>query len=460
MATPVAEQQGPPSTAPRLADVFRAREACFKGLVQQKNKEAETLRRQLIESNMEVERLKIQVLAHERALAEARSARRDETEAMVELDDDHGLEAPSPTPSDRDDRCDGIADEALRYDPHEVQMEREDEQAAPAHDALTTPRHDDISDEEAYEQGFAPMESGDDASSDNGDFEFGAPELLPLQEQGLFASSASINSSSVIIPVRRVLYRHELRNAQVSPPHRPPTQPTARTPQREAPPAEGQPRAQRPRTELIGIPQPEFALLSAEQRRAARAFSHLTRDPTISTNVAATLLAPIRRRSQGPVVHALPLPPLRRKKVPGAPTRRVLSEDDTNQRRLLRLQFYRNKEMVDAFEAYKRQELMTARRISPQHLGATREKFADDFPAVTDFMWQFMASQTWPQHTALQLECSICTEVYSAGETVATLPCAHLFHDDCIKPWFAEHDKCPQCKTLIVPTRGTLGKRP
>ncbi|KDO30341.1 hypothetical protein SPRG_05052 [Saprolegnia parasitica CBS 223.65] len=440
MATPVAAQQGPPPTAPSFVDVFHAREANLKGLVQHKNTEAEALRRQLIESNKEVERWKIQALAQERAIAEARSARRDADAVMGELHDDNGFDAHSPGPHDLDDRFDDVADEAHRYDHFEAEMEREDEQAAPAPDAFTSTRHDDNQDGQAHE---APMESGDDVSGVNSGFEFGAPEPRQLQVEGPRVALASNNNPGDIIPVRRVLYRHEMRNTQASPPRFPLSQPTARAPQREAPPAKGQPRAQRPRTDLIGIPDPDFARLSEEQRRAARAFSHFTRDPTsgvtlLSTNVAATLLAPIRLRSQGPVVHALPLPPLRRTK-----------------RRLNRLQFYRNKEMVDAFEAYKREELMTARRTSPQHYAAMREKFAEHFPAVTDFMWQFFATQTWPEHTALQLGYDLRRET-----CVVTLPCAHLFHNDCAKPWFARKDKCPQCKTLIVPTCDTLGKRP
>jgi hypothetical protein len=47
--------------------------------------------------------------------------------------------------------------------------------------------------------------------------------------------------------------------------------------------------------------------------------------------------------------------------------------------------------------------------------------------------------------------CSICYYNLKEGEQVNKLPCAHLFHVDCIKEWLLKEKRCPLCKQEIYP---------
>ncbi|XP_067330661.1 E3 ubiquitin-protein ligase RNF126-like isoform X2 [Channa argus] len=53
------------------------------------------------------------------------------------------------------------------------------------------------------------------------------------------------------------------------------------------------------------------------------------------------------------------------------------------------------------------------------------------------------------EHVGAGLECPVCKEDYSVGESVRQLPCNHLFHNDCIVPWLEQHDTCPVCRKSL-----------
>lgn len=42
--------------------------------------------------------------------------------------------------------------------------------------------------------------------------------------------------------------------------------------------------------------------------------------------------------------------------------------------------------------------------------------------------------------------CAICCNDINLGEKAQLIPCGHMFHPDCIKPWFMEHNTCPICR--------------
>jgi hypothetical protein len=42
--------------------------------------------------------------------------------------------------------------------------------------------------------------------------------------------------------------------------------------------------------------------------------------------------------------------------------------------------------------------------------------------------------------------CGVCLDEYSLQDKLIQLPCQHIFHLDCVKPWLSEHNTCPSCR--------------
>ena len=45
--------------------------------------------------------------------------------------------------------------------------------------------------------------------------------------------------------------------------------------------------------------------------------------------------------------------------------------------------------------------------------------------------------------------CSICIECFGKGQIIYKLPCGHIFHTECLVPWFDKKHQCPYCKNDI-----------
>lgn len=50
--------------------------------------------------------------------------------------------------------------------------------------------------------------------------------------------------------------------------------------------------------------------------------------------------------------------------------------------------------------------------------------------------------------------CCICIDEYAQGDKIATLPCGHEFHSDCISPWLQQQCVCPLCKRDLLEGTG------
>ncbi|KAJ4967789.1 hypothetical protein NE237_014490 [Protea cynaroides] len=43
-------------------------------------------------------------------------------------------------------------------------------------------------------------------------------------------------------------------------------------------------------------------------------------------------------------------------------------------------------------------------------------------------------------------KCAVCTEELVLNDEMQELPCKHMFHPPCLKPWLDEHNSCPICR--------------
>lgn len=51
---------------------------------------------------------------------------------------------------------------------------------------------------------------------------------------------------------------------------------------------------------------------------------------------------------------------------------------------------------------------------------------------------------------AIKLQCSVCWEDFQLRENVRQLPCTHIYHEPCIRPWLELHGTCPICRQNLV----------
>ena len=45
-----------------------------------------------------------------------------------------------------------------------------------------------------------------------------------------------------------------------------------------------------------------------------------------------------------------------------------------------------------------------------------------------------------------QFACSCCLELLTTNSDIATTPCGHVFHFECISRWLTDNENCAQCR--------------
>lgn len=45
--------------------------------------------------------------------------------------------------------------------------------------------------------------------------------------------------------------------------------------------------------------------------------------------------------------------------------------------------------------------------------------------------------------------CAVCKDEFSIGDGALRLPCAHLYHEDCVVQWLKNTGTCPICRKVV-----------
>lgn len=54
------------------------------------------------------------------------------------------------------------------------------------------------------------------------------------------------------------------------------------------------------------------------------------------------------------------------------------------------------------------------------------------------------------EHISKKLDCAICQDPFEMEILVATLPCKHMFHKDCLQVWLKRNNSCPLCREELL----------
>ncbi|CAG9818385.1 unnamed protein product [Phaedon cochleariae] len=77
-------------------------------------------------------------------------------------------------------------------------------------------------------------------------------------------------------------------------------------------------------------------------------------------------------------------------------------------------------------------------------------------PLSKDVIDSLPVVEVTPDQVSAKLQCSVCWEDFQLRETVRQLPCTHVYHEPCIRPWLELHGTCPICRQNL----GLGGEQP
>lgn len=54
------------------------------------------------------------------------------------------------------------------------------------------------------------------------------------------------------------------------------------------------------------------------------------------------------------------------------------------------------------------------------------------------------------EYNESNIHCSICLETFIEQEEILQLRCSHMFHENCLLPWFNKDNSCPLCRAPVI----------
>ncbi|CAO3685338.1 unnamed protein product [Umbelopsis ramanniana] len=93
-------------------------------------------------------------------------------------------------------------------------------------------------------------------------------------------------------------------------------------------------------------------------------------------------------------------------------------------------------------------------RSSPQQVASSIQRPApvhssSPFASVSNESDRIVKISMTNTELAIMASCAICKEDYRIGERALKLPCFHVYHHDCIKPWLKSNKTCPICRRHV-----------
>ena len=87
-----------------------------------------------------------------------------------------------------------------------------------------------------------------------------------------------------------------------------------------------------------------------------------------------------------------------------------------------------------------------------QPIGLTAEQIADNSTTMTYAEYE-NGNGNGHENYSNSSVCSICTLEYEPTQEVRSLDqCDHTFHIGCIDRWLSDHNTCPLCRAVVIPT--------
>jgi len=96
--------------------------------------------------------------------------------------------------------------------------------------------------------------------------------------------------------------------------------------------------------------------------------------------------------------------------------------------------------------------------LSPEHpFGETHQRFMEEafnpngqrhsYPASKEAIIDLVKTQLIDDD--LLNSCAICQDMYTANQIQISMPCKHLFHEQCLFQWLESNNTCPVCRIEI-----------